>query len=774
MTARRPDHAQLFMNASKSKQARKIILSGIVQGVGFRPFIYRHAHAHKLHGWTRNSSGRVEVHIQGDLRNLDEFTSTLLGCAPDLSRPVLESICETSCSDTGVFLILPSQADSDADIHLPADLFTCDDCLRELNDPGNRRYRYPFINCTQCGPRYTLIEALPYDRPNTSMSGFPLCGDCHAEYTNPLDRRYHAEPVACAKCGPELTYSETGKVKQAGNESALSAALAALSAGKVLAIKGIGGYHLVCDACNDDAVDQLRRTKPRPHKPLAVMFPATPGDELATLRQYLLADDVETELLKSPARPIVLVQKQPVSKLSDGIAPGLNEVGAMLPYSPLHHTLLNDFGAPLVASSANISGEPVLTENEDIEQRLAHVANAFLHHDRPIVRPADDPVYRVINSRPAPIRQGRGIAPVELDLPFRLDKTVLAVGTQMKNSIALAWGERVVVSPHIGEMDSLRSLQTFEQCISDLQALYQVKAEHIVCDAHPGYTSTRWAQRQSLPVSDVYHHHAHASAVYAEAMLNNSALDDMLVFAWDGVGLGPDGTLWGGEALAGKPRRWRRVATFRPFKLPGGERAGREPWRSAAALCWESGQDCPLDEASDPLLFSFWQQGKNAPFTTAAGRLFDAASALCGVCTLASFEGQGPMQLEALAAKHGNFETCRPTALGISKIDDVYSVDWASLIPMLMNESDPVTERAAHFHLSMADSLLQQAKLIRVDTAINRVGLAGGVFQNRVLTEKCIELLNKNGFEVTLPLTMPVNDAAISFGQIVEYGYNRR
>ncbi|MGB7451255.1 MAG: carbamoyltransferase HypF [Lysobacterales bacterium] len=774
MTARRPDHAQLFMNASKSKQARKIILSGIVQGVGFRPFIYRHAHAHKLHGWTRNSSGRVEVHIQGDLRNLDEFTSTLLGCAPDLSRPVLESICETSCSDTGVFLILPSQADSDADIHLPADLFTCDDCLRELNDPGNRRYRYPFINCTQCGPRYTLIEALPYDRPNTSMSGFPLCGDCHAEYTNPLDRRYHAEPVACAKCGPELTYSETGKVKQAGNESALSAALAALSAGKVLAIKGIGGYHLVCDACNDDAVDQLRRTKPRPHKPLAVMFPATPGDELATLRQYLLADDVETELLKSPARPIVLVQKQPVSKLSDGIAPGLNEVGAMLPYSPLHHTLLNDFGAPLVASSANISGEPVLTENEDIEQRLAHVANAFLHHDRPIVRPADDPVYRVINSRPAPIRQGRGIAPVELDLPFRLDKTVLAVGTQMKNSIALAWGERVVVSPHIGEMDSLRSLQTFEKCISDLQALYQVKAEHIVCDAHPGYTSTRWAQRQSLPVSDVYHHHAHASAVYAEAMLNNSALDDMLVFAWDGVGLGPDGTLWGGEALAGKPRRWRRVATFRPFKLPGGERAGREPWRSAAALCWESGQDCPLDEASDPLLFSFWQQGKNAPFTTAAGRLFDAASALCGVCTLASFEGQGPMQLEALAAKHGNFETCRPTALGISKIDDVYSVDWASLIPMLMNESDPVTERAAHFHLSMADSLLQQAKLIRVDTAINRVGLAGGVFQNRVLTEKCIELLNKNGFEVTLPLTMPVNDAAISFGQIVEYGYNRR
>jgi len=762
------------MTVSTPKHARKIILSGIVQGVGFRPYIYRHAHAYKLYGWARNSSGRVEVHVQGDLHNLDEFTNTLLDNAPDLSRPVLESVQQASCSDTSEFLILPSQADADADIHLPADLFTCDDCLRELNDPGNRRYRYPFINCTQCGPRYTLIEALPYDRPNTSMSGFPLCEACHTEYTNPLDRRYHAEPIACAECGPELTYSETGKVKQVGNKDALSAALEALTEGKVLAVKGIGGYHLVCDACNDAAVDQLRRTKPRPHKPLAVMFPATPGDELAILGQYLLADDVETQLLKSPSRPIVLVQKLPGNTLSDGIAPGLNEVGAMLPYSPLHHTLLNDFGAPLVASSANISGEPVLTENKDIEQRLAHVANAFLHHDRPIVRPADDPVYRVINSRPAPIRQGRGLAPVELDLPFRLEGTVLAVGTQMKNSIALAWDQRVVVSPHIGEMDSLRSLQTFEQCIYDLEALYQVKAEHIVCDAHPGYTSTRWAKRQGLPVSDIYHHHAHASAVYAETLLDNNALDDMLVFTWDGVGLGPDGTLWGGEALAGKPGHWRRASAFRPFKLPGGERAGREPWRSAAALCWETGQDCPLEAASDPLLFSFWQQGNNAPLTTAAGRLFDAASALCGVCTLASFEGQGPMQLEALAAIHGGFENIRSTVLEISRVDDLYSVDWAALIPMLINESDPVIERAAHFHLSMADSLLQQAKLIREDTAINRVGLAGGVFQNRVLTEKCIGLLNKNGFEVTLPLTMPVNDAAISFGQIVEYGYNRR
>ena len=759
------------MKASIQKQARKIILSGIVQGVGFRPFIYRHAQKHGLNGWVRNSSGRVEIHVQGDLANLDEFINTLIENAPDLSRPVLESVCETTISDYSEFLITPSRVDADADIHLPADLFTCDDCLRELDDPGNRRYRYPFINCTQCGPRYTLINSLPYDRPNTSMSGFPLCEACHAEYTDPLDRRYHAEPVACAKCGPELTYSEPGRDLLTGNETALKATLTALLDGKVLAIKGIGGYHLVCDARNDDAVNQLRRTKPRPQKPLAVMFPSSPDDRLAVLRQYLLPDDIEIELLESTARPIVLVQKMQGNELSDAIAPGLNEVGAMLPYSPLHHTLLNDFDGPLVASSANISGEPVLTENSDIEQRLAHVANAFLHHDRPIVRPADDPVVRVINGQPTQIRQGRGLAPVELELPFYLERPVLAVGGHMKNTIALAWDKRVVISPHIGELDSPRSLNTFEQCIDDLESLYQVKAEQIVCDAHPRYTSTRWAHRQGLPVVDIYHHHAHASAVYAEALVNDHNLGQMLVFTWDGVGLGPDGTLWGGEALTGKPGHWHRAASFRNFKLPGGERAGREPWRSAAAICWESGQDYALKEASDPLLFSFWQQDKNSPTTTAAGRLFDAASALCGVCTQASFEGQGPMQLEALAARHGEYDDSRVTRLELSKNDDVYSADWAPLIPMLMNESTPLTERAAHFHFSMADSLLHQAIRIREDTAVNQVGLAGGVFQNRVLTERCIALLGKNGFEVTLPLMVPVNDAGISFGQIVDYAY---
>jgi hydrogenase maturation protein HypF len=569
-----------------------------------------------------------------------------------------------------------------------------------------------------------------------------------------------------------LTYCETGQDPLAGNEPALQAALDAIREGKVLAVKGIGGYHLVCDARNDNAVRHLRADKPRPHKPLAVMFPAPADDPLVTVREYLEPDEVEADLLCSPARPIVLVGKKMGTGLSAGIAPGLNEVGAMLPYSPLHHLLLNGYDAPLVATSANVSGEPVLTQNLDIDKRLAHVATVFLHHDRPIVRPADDPVFRVINNKPSPIRQGRGLSPVEIELPFEMEIPVLAVGAHMKNTVALAWQNRAVVSPHIGEMDSPRSLQTFEKCISDLQDLYQVEARHIVCDAHPGFAPSRWARRQSLPLSQVYHHHAHASSAYIEAVHQESALDDMLVFTWDGIGLGPDGSLWGGEALLGQPGKWKRVASFRPFRLPGGERAGREPWRSAAALCWEAGVVCTLEEASDSLLYSFWQQGKNAPSTTAVGRLFDAAAALCGVVTSASFEGQGPMQLEALAACYANVDKLPVTQLELTGGDGFFQADWQTLIPVMTDTSLAVEERAARFHLAMAHTLLDQARQVREDTGVGAIGLSGGVFQNRLLTEKATALLNADGFTVTLPSWVPVNDGGISFGQIIDYAYH--
>ena len=754
--------------ASSPQQARRLVVGGQVQGVGFRPYVYRHAAAHRLQGWVRNRSGRVEIHVQGEPRRLERFVATLLDCAPPLSRPVLASVEAVARCDADRFSIRSSRADAAADVHLPPDLFTCDDCLRELNDPADRRFRYPFINCTQCGPRYSLIEALPYDRVNTSMASFPLCAACAAEYRDPSQRRHHAEPVACETCGPQLTFVANDAVEIKGNAPALQAALAALADGKLLAIKGVGGYHLACDAAADAAVTRLRANKPRPHKPLAVMFPAPAGKPLASVRRYLDPDAVESELLVSAARPVVLVRRRPGDGLSAAIAPGLDEVGAMLPYSPLHHLLLNDYGAPLVMTSANISGEPVLTDNDEVERRLARVADACLHHDRPIVHAVDDSVVRVMAGRPRPLRLGRGIAPLEIELPFEVGAPLLAVGAQMKNTIALAWDRRAVISPHIGEMDSPRGLARLEQCAESLQALYQVKAESIVCDAHSGFTTTRWALGQGMPVHRVYHHHAHAAAAWLDAAPGTDG-DALLVFTWDGVGLGPDATLWGGEALLGRPGDWRRVGTMRCFHPPGGERAARQPWRSAAGLCWEAGLECPLDEAADPLLRSFWRQRRNAPQTSAVGRLFDAAAALCGLGAQATFEGQGPMLLEALAAGCGDGAAVDTPALPLIRDGDLNIADWGPLLPLLLDPGLPAAARARAFHDALALTLLQQARQARIDHGIERVGFAGGVFQNRVLAERAQALLRADGFEVCWSSTIPLNDAGISVGQLVEY-----
>jgi hydrogenase maturation protein HypF len=452
-------------------RARHLVLSGNVQGVGFRPFIYRIANRHHLHGWVRNRVGLVEIHVQGGAENIDRFVVDVFADAPQLARPELQSDRAVAPGAFDCFSILQSTDQGEAVISVPADLFTCDDCLAELNTASDRRYRYPFINCTQCGPRYTLIKSLPYDRVNTGMSGFELCDECRAEYENPADRRFHAEPVACPVCGPRLEFRSEHAGTVSGNDAALAAAIAALKAGGIIAVKGIGGYHLVCDATSDDAVARLRASKPRPHKPLAVMFPAPLADPCAALVNDVELSAQEREFLTQPARPILLLRKKAGSVLAPGIAPGLAEVGVMLPYSPLHHLLLNDFKAPLVATSANLSGEPVLTDNATVENRLSHVARAFLHHDRPIERPADDPVFRPIAGRVRPLRLGRGFAPCELALPFELDRPVLAAGAHMKNTITLAWGSRAVVSPHIGEMDSRRSLEVFQQTIDDLQQL---------------------------------------------------------------------------------------------------------------------------------------------------------------------------------------------------------------------------------------------------------------------------------------------------------------
>jgi hydrogenase maturation protein HypF len=742
--------------------AQRITISGRVQGVGFRPFVYRLAHRYQISGWVRNIDGLVEIHAEGTPAQLQNFRQALLQEAPPLSAPDSLSVADCSAEQAEAFAILDSaagQRDPDStiadagSIHLPPDGFVCADCLAELHDPANRRHRYPFINCTQCGPRYTLITALPYDRPNTSMRDFVLCPDCRREYENPLDRRFHAEPIACPVCGPHLQFV-AGGTRNDGDEAALAAAVAALRAGKIVAVKGVGGYHLMCDASNDAAIASLRARKPRPAKPLAVMF-----RNLDALRHSVQATPEQQALLTSPERPILLLPKRPDGGLSALIATGLAEIGCLLPYSPLHDLLLDDFGGPLVATSGNLSGEPVLTENQEAQTRLAHLADAFLHHDRPIVRPADDPVYRVIAGVPRPLRLGRGSAPLELELPATLTEPVLALGSHMKNTLCLAWGKRAVVSPHIGELDTVRSLDTFAQVAADLQRLYQVKASRLIVDHHPGFGSRRFARSSGLPLFEVWHHHAHAAALAWEF----PQVNEWIVFAWDGVGLGEDGSLWGGDAFTGAPGRWRRAASMRPFRLPGGDKAGREPWRAAAALLWEGGQAAPF---APDALHQAWSQGINSPSSSAVGRLFDAASALCGVCSHASFEGEGPMRLEAHASASAGSVVELPLR---RDADGLWRTDWAPLLPMLGNDALPAAERAASFHLSLAQALVDQATQLREQTGIRSVGLTGGVLQNRLLAEAAIERLESAGFEAHLPRRIPVNDAGLSFGQVIEF-----
>ena len=740
-----------------ARESVRITLAGHVQGVGFRPFVYRLAIEHGIVGQVRNRLGEVDIIASGAPEVLRQFEADLVAKAPPLSRPVITGVERVEARHDAGFQIAASSSDADARIFVPPDYFMCDDCRRELQDPEDRRYRYPFINCTQCGPRYTLIESLPYDRHNTSMASFPLCADCEREYLDPANRRFHAEPVACPACGPQVSYELPGTEGTVHAAAGLEAAIAALSDGRIVAVKGIGGYHLMCDARSVEAVAELRRRKQRPDKPLAVMFPLAGNDGLDILRFHAILSNAESELLASPVRPIVLVTRRPSSTLADNVAPALREIGAFLPYSPLHQLLLEGFGAPLVATSGNISGEPVLTENDEAAHRLDIVADAFLHHDRPIVRPADDPVYRRIGGRMRPLRLGRGCAPVELNLPWRQPVPVLAVGGHMKGALALSWDDRVVVSPHIGEMDSPRSLAVFEQVATDLQALYGVEAETIVCDAHSGYTTHQWARRQTLPIETVWHHEAHASAVAAEF----ARTGQWLMFAWDGVGLGGDGTLWGGEALLGSAGDWRRVCSLRPFRLPGGERAGREPWRSAAALHWECGRqwpDCPDDQG---LAEFAWRQQLNSPLTSAAGRLFDAAAALVCGQTHTSFEAQGPMQLESLARSPRH-----PVYLSLSRgRSGVLCSDWEPLLEIIADQARSPRERSEIFHASLAQLIVQQACRVRYEHDIGQVGLCGGVFQNRLLAELAIEGLTRRGFDVFLPEQLPCNDAALCYGQ---------
>jgi len=741
-------------------------IGGRVQGVGFRPFVYRLARDHGLTGWVRNQGGEVEIHAEGPVQALRLFGAALLSRAPPAAAPRLLDLCAAALERREEFRILPSAAGAEIEVHVPLDLFTCEECVAELSDRTARRYRHPFINCTQCGPRYTLIRAMPYDRPNTTLDRFALCAECAAEYAEPGDRRFHAQPLACPACGPSL-YWRAAAASVDGNAGALRAALAALREGQIVAVRGVGGYHLLCDAANEHAVVQLRTRKGRPSKPLAVMVPWRGSDGLDYARSVVRLTPPEADALRDTVRPIVLAARTPHSTLAKSIAPGSSDIGVMLPYSPLHHLLLEDFGAALVATSGNVSGEPVLTGPTDAEARLAHVADGFLHHDRAIVRPADDPVVRMIGGAVRPLRLGRGTAPLELRLPRPTAVPTLAVGAYSKTTVALAWGDRAVVSPHIGDLASPRGREVFAQVAHDLQQLYGVRAERIAHDAHPGFPSTRFALESGLPTHAVWHHEAHAAAVAGEY----PSEAPILCFAWDGLGLGSDGTLWGGEALLGRPGAWQRVASWRPFRLPGGERAAREPWRSALALCFETGTPWPEGEGlCDPLLRHAWERGLNTPTTSSVGRLFDAAAALLGECRYASHEGEAGMCLERLCRESS--EPAGPIdAIAVPLTRDAAGIwrgDWSPLLPALMDTNLDRAARARLFHATLSRALCAQALAVRRETGVAAVGLCGGVFQNRTLSEQARALLRGEGFDVLTPLRLPVNDAAISFGQLIE------
>jgi hydrogenase maturation protein HypF len=745
---------------------RRLLLTGRVQGVGFRPFVYRLAHELGLHGFVRNLRGDVEIVLHGPVATIERFARDVIDRAPPLARPVLAGQATVDAPAEPGFHIASSSAALQPQISVPPDFFCCPDCLTELADPGNRRHRYAFINCTQCGPRYTLIEALPYDRPNTTMRAFPLCEACRREYEDPLDRRFHAEPVACPVCGPHLEFVSPGAENPGeGDDKALAAAVAVLRDGRVLAVKGVGGYHLMCDARSEAAVARLRERKHRPDKPLAVMYPWRGPDGLSEVCGEFDPEPAAREALLDPARSIVLLRTGPPTRLAPNIAPGLAEIGVFLPYSPLHQLLLEDFGGPLVATSGNVSGEPVLTSATEAQERLAGVADAFLHHDRLIARPADDSVVRVIAGRARPIRLGRGIAPLELELPRAVPRPVLAVGGHLKTTVALAWDRRVVVSPHVGDMGTLRSEQVFAQVAADLQRLYDVRAAIVLSDAHPDYATTRWARASGLAHETVQHHRAHASALVTE---HGKVDAPAIVFAWDGVGLGDDGTLWGGETFLGTPGHWQRAAHLRPFRLPGGDRAGRAPWRSAAAVCWELERDCPV-EVPDPIVRDAWKRRVNSPQSSAAGRLFDAASAIILGLGETSFEGQGPMWLEAIAREPAAFPRLelRSAAEGRLELDWAPLVDWLLQVPPTFAADR--ADRAGAVHASLADGIVQVAERLRDQSGTSVVGLTGGVFQNRRLTEAALAGLSSRGFEVLLPVQLPCNDGGLSYGQVADF-----
>ena len=709
----------------------RVALYGAVQGVGFRPFVYRLATGMGLNGTVLNSGAGLVVEVDGARAELDRFLDRLEAERPPAAVVLAREASFLSPAGFTKFEILASDEGAEKTVAVLPDLATCPACLAEILDPSNRRYRYPFTNCTQCGPRYTIIDDIPYDRPRTTMRGFTLCPDCRREYTDPGDRRFHAQPNACPECGPRLTM----EVAAAGRE---------LAAGRILALKGIGGFQLLVDARNQEAVARLRSRKHREEKPFALLMAS-----LAMVREYCDVSPDEARALLSSAAPIVLLRPSVARGLAPNVAHNSPYLGVMLPYSPLHHLLTRECPFPLVATSGNLSDEPIATGNEEAQHRLGGIADVFLMHDRPIARPCDDSVVRVVRGRESVLRRARGYAP----LPVRVDRDlprVLAVGAHLKNGVAIGIGRQVFVSQHVGDLDTLEARRAFENAIQDLCRLYCFKPEIVACDLHPDYASTHWALASGLPVIQIQHHQAHAAACAAE----NGVRGPYLGVSWDGTGYGLDGTIWGGEFFLVEDGRFERVAHLRMFRLPGGEAAIKEGWRSEASLLYET---FGPGAVADPVIRRMIERGINAPLCSSVGRLFDAVSCMAGVARQSRFEGQAAMLLER--------------AIGSLQIDDAYSLaesgDWAPLVAEVrrdVSQGAPAAALiAARFHNALANWIVAVAQR----SGVRQVAFSGGVFQNGYLVERAAALLESRGFSVSTHERVPANDGGIALGQAV-------
>ncbi len=732
-----------------------VTISGIVQGVGFRPFLYREAVQNRLVGFVRNTGDGVYAEIEGEAVDCEAFFFALETNAPPLSRitKVLREELPVRGGDS--FSILASEGGERTALVSP-DIGICDDCRRELFDPRDRRYRYPFINCTNCGPRFTILRDIPYDRLNTSMAGFLQCAPCQREYDDPLNRRFHAQPNACADCGPELKFLVGGR-EQPGDPVALFAE--AIRAGKIVAVKGLGGYHLACDAGNESAVALLRARKQRYEKPFAVM--ARDLDAARTLCELSLKEEA---LLISHQKPIVLLKKRADIALAPSVAPENDRLGVMLPYTPLHCLLLEPFSA-LVMTSGNVSDRPMLFRDEDAQAGFVGLADAVLTHNRPIVRRMDDSVCVVSLGLPRFLRRARGWAPEPLPLP-KNERVILAVGAQQKNTFALAKGDCAFLSGHMGDLDDPETETDFVSEIASFERLFDAKPDCVACDLHPDYLSTRFAHSLQIPVVAIQHHHAHFASVLAE----QGTLQPAIGFLWDGTGDGGDGTVWGGETLFGTIGESRRMGHLLPFRLLGGEAAVREPWRAALAVSAlalgreRAVQWVPSRAREAALLLFAADAGLNAVSTTSMGRLFDAVAALAGLRETVAYEGQAAIELEQAAdeTEQGSYR------FALLNENDRWVSDWRPVVRALAEDTEQglsVGRISMRFHRALAKLLADAAEQTRRETGCSCVVLSGGCFQNELLLRLGTEALERRGFLVFTNHLVPCNDGGISYGQ---------